>query len=684
MLRLIKFWFTLVLIAGTLIAVLLVTEVQRQERDIREGLSSEALGAFLTWANADLRATELRAASATQLAESQRALSLVAHSSAELSERQRRRVAQEDSAESALLGLSQSLPPLSTGERIIAVVDSTGQLVAATSDQTVETDALIEVRRALVRGSASDGVQIVDGELFVTAAAPIVFENELIVGAIWLAEPALAINTNEDWTFDVLFYRDGEVVISTLDEGAEARLGSLPVANPETLGLGRAGAANMIERGSTVFAAIPTVFREPSPSDDSPPTLSPADGAGLTQTADSGTLVAMVVVEARTVPTTWESVGARLQSVDLMDQRLLGVGGAALLVFLLTMGVISLDARLLRKRVSRGAREDEAERIRSRSFEPSSGGPVRSPEVATPAISSLRDSASVKRATGEITRLTEQSGLEVASSDVVDQPLPMPPTDDFPSLPLVPPTPDDLAGLVFPPEDSAAAIDSGLADDPSFARGLANPFDSDFPDDSEALPLLPPQVEDPMFRLTETAQAAKQARADADPPDWLLSTQNAEQKTKQGPKSTVPIASSARDKLLSELLGDQSVLSDSQSGPRPLAVTVQGGPEVADTVRSEPIPDNLLAQSDGNNLRDELQSDFTAAGSTSHYQRLYEQFVAARKQCGLATGNLEFNSFRAKVERKEKDFMERHDCDAVELEVFVREGKVGLKAKPAG
>jgi len=439
------------------------------------------------------------------------------------------------------------------------------------------------------------------------------------------------------------------------------------------------------------------VFREPSAtgeattgSAESRSANAASEAEAPTGSPDSGSLIAMVVVEARTVPTTWESIGARLQNVDLMDERLLGVAGASLLIFLLTMGVIGLDARLLRKRVSRQAREEEADLIRSRSFEPSDRPRPRNPEIATPAISSLRDSDSVKRATGEITRLKQKKQLDIGTAKAIDQPLPMPPTDDFPSLPLAPPTPDDLGGPVFPLEDpvddSVVPIDAGLPDDPSFAKGLPNPFDSEFPDDSEALPLIPPQVEDPMFRLAETAQAAKAAPAPADPPDWLLSTQNSEKKPAGGPKSTVPIAESARDKLLSELLGDQSVLSERQPpGRRPQPVTVQGGPEVADTVRSEPIPEKLLAQSDGSNLRDELQSDFAAAtgGATSHYHRLYEEFVAARKQCGLGSGNLQFESFRAKVERKEKDFMARHDCDAVELEVFVREGKVGLKAKPA-
>ena len=119
---------------------------------------------------------------------------------------------------------------------------------------------------------------------------------------------------------------------------------------------------------------------------------------------------------------------------------------------------------------------------------------------------------------------------------------------------------------------------------------------------------------------------------------------------------TVPVESTGRDKVLKELLGEDTgpLNTEADSSPAPYELT-------ADTFLDE-------------------SAENTAADP---YYELFKEFLAARKQCGLDVDHLEFGDFQDKVLKKEADFKSRHMCDSVVLEVFVKDGKVGLKARPA-
>jgi hypothetical protein len=68
-------------------------------------------------------------------------------------------------------------------------------------------------------------------------------------------------------------------------------------------------------------------------------------------------------------------------------------------------------------------------------------------------------------------------------------------------------------------------------------------------------------------------------------------------------------------------------------------------------------------------------------GSQEYYQQVFREFLDARRRCNQPVEGLGFDAFLERVKKKKDDFKARYDCDSVELEVYVRDGKAGLKAK---
>ena len=524
-------------------------------------------------------------------------------------------------------------------QRGLAVVGSSGRIIGTTLSDISGLNERPEIRRALLRGSACDGAVLIDGHLYFTSAAPIVYANQMIIGAVWVAEPFRLPVTDDDASFGVIVMSGNNLVASSLGDEEEQALGSVPATDPRATPIGRAGPVEIMQRGERVLAGIPTVLREPA-SDGSPP------------------LTAMVIVEADLVPVSWASFQDRLVNLDLLDRRLWAVASSGLLLFLLSLAIVSLDGRLLRRRVDRTARESEAERLQARVFEPEPEGrtPVRG--LDTPSLSSLRDSASARQTgskdkpprrreepienpkvlseTASITReQAPKKRQRPADPTPAAQVIKRIPSGSFPKItphnsePLFPPTPSD-----FTKDESMPGIES--------------PFGSGFGDDSEEMPLIQPEPSDPMLSLDPGPTAR---------PDWLLNTDGKKDPERRKiPPITVPVESTGRDKVLKELLGEDTgpLNTEADSSPAPYELT-------ADTFLDE-------------------SAENTAADP---YYELFKEFLAARKQCGLDVDHLEFGDFQDKVLKKEADFKSRHMCDSVVLEVFVKDGKVGLKARPA-
>lgn len=64
------------------------------------------------------------------------------------------------------------------------------------------------------------------------------------------------------------------------------------------------------------------------------------------------------------------------------------------------------------------------------------------------------------------------------------------------------------------------------------------------------------------------------------------------------------------------------------------------------------------------------------------WQRVFQEFVAVKQQCGEPTNNLTFDKFRVTLQKNKDALVARHACSRVRFTVYVKEGKAALKASP--
>ncbi len=64
------------------------------------------------------------------------------------------------------------------------------------------------------------------------------------------------------------------------------------------------------------------------------------------------------------------------------------------------------------------------------------------------------------------------------------------------------------------------------------------------------------------------------------------------------------------------------------------------------------------------------------------WRRVYEEFVAVKRQCGEPTAPLTFEKFKGTLQRNKDALVARHNCARVKFTVYVKEGKAALKASP--
>lgn len=64
------------------------------------------------------------------------------------------------------------------------------------------------------------------------------------------------------------------------------------------------------------------------------------------------------------------------------------------------------------------------------------------------------------------------------------------------------------------------------------------------------------------------------------------------------------------------------------------------------------------------------------------WQRVYEEFLAVKKQCGEPTGSLTFDKFKGTLQRNKDALVARHGVTRVKFTVYVKDGKAALKASP--
>jgi hypothetical protein len=71
-----------------------------------------------------------------------------------------------------------------------------------------------------------------------------------------------------------------------------------------------------------------------------------------------------------------------------------------------------------------------------------------------------------------------------------------------------------------------------------------------------------------------------------------------------------------------------------------------------------------------------------AEDEASEWQRVYEEFVAAKQQCGENVDGFTYQKFEQTLKKNRDALIQRHGCKRVKFSVYVKEGKAALKASP--
>lgn len=71
-----------------------------------------------------------------------------------------------------------------------------------------------------------------------------------------------------------------------------------------------------------------------------------------------------------------------------------------------------------------------------------------------------------------------------------------------------------------------------------------------------------------------------------------------------------------------------------------------------------------------------------AQGEEAHFREVFDQFVAAQKECGAPVNGLTFDKFVRKLHAARDQVMKRHNASQVRFTVYVKEGRAALKASP--
>jgi hypothetical protein len=85
-------------------------------------------------------------------------------------------------------------------------------------------------------------------------------------------------------------------------------------------------------------------------------------------------------------------------------------------------------------------------------------------------------------------------------------------------------------------------------------------------------------------------------------------------------------------------------------------------------------------------IEDVLAPGATESGEISlvddSFRALFEEFVALKRQCGESTASVVYEKFAGKMRASRDSLMSKHGCDEVKFQVYVRDGKAAVKAKP--
>jgi hypothetical protein len=75
-------------------------------------------------------------------------------------------------------------------------------------------------------------------------------------------------------------------------------------------------------------------------------------------------------------------------------------------------------------------------------------------------------------------------------------------------------------------------------------------------------------------------------------------------------------------------------------------------------------------------------SELPKDDKTTEWHQVYEQFVAAKQQCGEDTANFTYDKFEGTLKKNEAALVKAHGASRVKFSVYIKDGKAALKASP--
>jgi hypothetical protein len=64
------------------------------------------------------------------------------------------------------------------------------------------------------------------------------------------------------------------------------------------------------------------------------------------------------------------------------------------------------------------------------------------------------------------------------------------------------------------------------------------------------------------------------------------------------------------------------------------------------------------------------------------WRKVFEEFLAMKRQCNEPIANLTFEKFKGTLQRNKDALVARHACNRVKFTVYAKDGKAALKASP--
>jgi len=187
----------------------------------------------------------------------------------------------------------------------------------------------------------------------------------------------------------------------------------------------------------------------------------------------------------------------------------------------------------------------------------------------------------------------------------------------------------------------------------------------------DAPPETKPQAPEQMARIGKPVSSDESAPATVDTARPQRSPSSRPKRASSWPNRTP----STRQPVAAAIRHAEETLPPAPDDPptRPNAMLddYDGFDEPEESTQIKHVPQSLLEAS-----APEVQ------GEDAHYREVFDQFVAAQKECGAPVSGLTFDKFVRKLHAARDQVMKRHNASQVRFTVYVREGRAALKASP--